>query len=248
MDKIIPQTLKENVFIYLDDLLVISNSFQKHLELLREVAQCLIRANLTIGLKKSQFCFKQLKYLGFIIGDGMLRTDPDKVKAIREIAIPKSPRHVRSFLGTPGWYRRFIKDFATIAAPLTDTLKKSKKFIMTPEAILSFEQLKQCLTSAPVLRHADFSKRFYIQCDVSEYGIGAVLYQLNANNEEHPIAFYSQKLNQNQKNYSVTEKECLAAVMAVKKFRHYIEMMPFTIVTDHASLKWLMTQRIFRAG
>lgn len=88
---------------------------------------------------------------------------------------------------------------------------------MTPEAIESFEELKRDLTSAPVLRHADFSKRFYIQCDASEYGIGAVLYQLSRENEEHPIAFYSQKLNSCQRNYTVTEKECLAAVMAVKK-------------------------------
>lgn len=241
MDKVIPQRLKENVFIYLDDLLIISDSFEKHINLLKDVAQCLNNANLTIGLKKSQFCFKQLKYLGFIIGGGMLKTDPEKIKAIKEIKIPKSPREVRSFLGTAGWYRRFIKDFSTISAPLTDTLKKSSKFVMTTEAISAFENLKKALMSAPVLKHADFSRRFYIQCDACDYGIGAVLYQLNNKNEEHPIAFYSQKLNTCQKNYSVTEKECLAAIMAVKKFRPYVEMMPFTIVTDHASLKWLMS-------
>ncbi|GBO99559.1 Retrovirus-related Pol polyprotein from transposon 17.6 [Eumeta japonica] len=241
MDKVVPQSLKENVFIYLDDLLVISDNFEKHLRILTEVAQCLKKANLTIGLEKSQFCFQELRYLGFIIGGGCLKTDPEKVKAIRDIRVPKTPREVRSFLGTAGWYRRFIKDFASIAAPLTDRLKKAKKFEMTSEAIKSFEKLKQALTSAPVLRHADFSKRFWIQCDACEYGIGAVLYQISNQNEEHPIAFYSQKLNACQRNYSVTEKECLAAVMAVKKFRPYIELMPFTIVTDHASLKWLMT-------
>lgn len=83
----------------------------------------------------------------------------------------------------------FIKDFATIAAPLTDTLKKTKKFKMNPEAIESFENLKKSLTSAPVLRHADFSKRFWIQCDACDYGIGAVLYQIDEHGEEHPIAF-----------------------------------------------------------
>ena len=127
MDKVIPQRLKENVFIYLDDLLIISNSFEKHLKILDEVADSLIKANLTIGLKKSQFCFQRLKYLGFIIGGGCLRTDPEKVKAILDIKVPKSPREIRSFLGTAGWYRRFIKDFASISAPLTDALKKNKK-------------------------------------------------------------------------------------------------------------------------
>lgn len=109
MGRVIPQRLKDNVFIYLD-----------------EFAQCLKEANLTIGLKKSQFCFRELKYLGFIIGNGVLRTDPDKVQAIKSIRIPKNPKEVRSFLGIAGWYRRFIKDFASISAPLTDTLKKAK--------------------------------------------------------------------------------------------------------------------------
>lgn len=99
MDKVIPQRLKDNVFIYLDDLLVISSTFEEHLNLLKEVANCLKEANLTIGLKKSQFCFQELKYLGFIIGGGMLKTDPVKVLAIK---LPKTTREVRSFLGTAG--------------------------------------------------------------------------------------------------------------------------------------------------
>lgn len=126
MDKVIPSKLKSNV-IYLDDLLIISDEFSTHLKLLEQVAECLKKANLTIGLKKSNFCFKEQKYLGFIIGGGGLKTDPEKVEAIQRNSIPTSPREVRSFLGTTGWYRRFIKDFSTISAPLTDTLKKGKK-------------------------------------------------------------------------------------------------------------------------
>lgn len=151
MDKVIPQRLKDNVFIYLDDLLVISSTFDKHILLLKEVANFLKKANLTIGLKKSQFCFQELRYLGFIIGGGVLKTDPEKIKAIKQIKLPKNTREVRSFLGTAGWYRRFIKDFASISAPLTDTLKKSKKFVITGEARESFENLKKALTTAPVL-------------------------------------------------------------------------------------------------
>ena len=120
-------------------------------------------------------------------------------------------------------------------------LKKTAKFTKTPETIRALEKFKIAITSVPVLWHADFSKRFFIQCIASDYGIIAVLYQLNDRDEEHPIAFYSEKLNNCQRNYTVTEKECLAAVMAVKKFRPYVEMMPFTIITDHASLKWLMS-------
>lgn len=241
MDKVIPARLKSNVFIYLDDLLIIANDFHTHIKILSEVADCLEKANLTIGLKKSLFCFRELRYLGFIIGNGTLKTDPEKVIAIQKIPLPKSPREVRSFLGTAGWYRRFIKDFASISAALTDTLKKGKRFELTEKAKESFHMLKLALTSAPVLRHPDFTREFYIQCDASEFGIGAVLFQKNRDGDENPIAYYSQKLNSCQKNYSVTEKECLAAVLAVKRFRPYVEMMKFTIITDHASLKWLMS-------
>lgn len=241
MDKVIPSRLKSNVFIYLDDLLIIADDFQTHLRILGEVADCLNRANLTIGIRKSLFCFKELRYLGFIIGGGMLKTDPEKVSAIQGIKLPKSPREVRSFLGTAGWYRRFIKDFASISSPLTDTLRKGQKFSLTPRAIEAFDRLKYCLTTAPVLRHPDFSREFFIQCDASDYGVGAVLFQKTESGEENPIAFYSQKLNACQRNYSVTEKECLSAVLAIKRFRPYVELMKFTVITDHASLKWLMS-------
>ena len=244
MDRVIPQSLKSHVFVYLDDLLIVAPDFDTHCRILAEVAECLRKANLTIGLSKSHFCFKELKYLGFVVGGGRLRTDPDKIEAISKIKVPRSAKEIRSFLGTAGWYRRFVKNFATLAAPISDCLKKkSTKFEITPEAVAAIENLKICLTTAPVLVHPDFSKRFFIQCDASANGVGAVLYQLDEENQERPIAFFSQKLNQCQKNYSVTKKECLAAVLAIKRFRPYVEMMPFTVVTDHASLKWLMNLR-----
>lgn len=241
MDKVIPARLKSNVFIYLDDLLIIADDYEKHLKLLDQVAECFQKANLTIGLGKSMFCFKELKYLGFVVGGGMLKTDPDKVAAIQNIRIPRSLREVRSFLGTVGWYRRFIKNFASVSAALTDTLKKNEKFVMNPEAREAFDNLKYALTTAPILIHPDFRKQFFIQCDASDVGIDAVLLQKGLEGDETPIAFYSQKLNSCQRNYSVTEKECLATVTAIKRFRPYVEMMKFTVITDHASLKWLMS-------
>lgn len=237
MDKVIPSRLKANVFVYLDDLLIINADFDTHMITLEKVAECLQNANLTIGRAKSLFCFKELRYLGFIIGGGMLKTDPDKIAAIQKIRLSRSTREVRSFLGTAGWYRKFIRNFAGRSAALTDTLKKNEKFIMTPAAIESFENLKHDLTTAPVLRHPDFSKRLFIQCDASDVGIGAVLFQKGDGDSEHPIAFYSQKLSNCQKKYTVTEKECLSAVMAIKRFRPYVELMKFTVITDHASLK-----------
>lgn len=142
-----------------------------------------------------------------------------------------------------GWYRRFIKDFAAVAAPLSDCLKNPKSFKLTPEAEKSFEELKARLTTAPVLVHADFSKPFIIACDASTEGIGGVLSQLDDEGNERPIYFFSQKLSPRQKAYSITELECLAAVASVKKFKAFVEGQPFKIITDHASLKWLMQQK-----
>lgn len=172
-----------------------------------------------------------------------MKPDPSKVEAIRKIPVPKNVREVRSFIGVAGWYRRFIRNFSELTAPLTNLIKKDKKFVISKEALDSFHNVKYALTRAPVLVHPDFKRHFFIQCDASNVGIGAVLFQKDDSGNERPIAFFSQKLNSAQSNYSVTEKECLAAIMAVKRFRPYVELMPFTIITDHASLKWLMSLR-----
>lgn len=243
MDLVIPAELKERVFVYLDDLLVFSRSFEEHLVLLERVAKCIRLSGLTINLEKSRFCMKQVNYLGFLIGNGVIQTTDEKVSAIKSFSIPKTPKEVRRFLGLANYYRKFVKDFSTLSAPLSDLLKKNKKFEMTDSALKSLEQLKEALCSAPVLVHPNYSKPFIVQCDASSTGIGAVLCQLDDEGVERPIYYHSQKLNKAQRNYSVTELECLAAVSAVKKFRPYIEMLPFKIITDHASLRWLMGQR-----
>ena len=150
MDKVIPAKLKMNVFTYLDDLLIIAPDFDTHLEALREVAKCLQAANLTIGLKKSNFCFQELRYLGYIVGGGRLRTDPEKIVAIQNLKMPTSVKEVRSFLGTAGWYRRFIKNYAMISAPISDCLKKRPTFIFPSEAEEAVKELKRALTTAPL--------------------------------------------------------------------------------------------------
>lgn len=239
MDKVLPHELKESIFVYLDDLLVISPDFPTHIQQLRLVAQRLKDAGLTINVTKSNFCFKQVNYLGYIVGEGCLKTDPQKTDAISNYPIPKSKKQVRGFLGLAGWYRRFISNFASLAAPMSDTLK-GDKFIFTEEALVSFQKLKEVLTSPPVLAQPDFSKKFSIQCDASDVGLGAVLFQENSEGNEQPIYFYSAKLTSAERNYSVTERECLAVVKAVQKFRPYVEGYEFDIITDHSSLTWLM--------
>lgn len=243
MDRVIPSALRDFVFVYMDDLLVVSKDFDTHLSRLQSVAKCLRDANLTINVGKSKFCMKEIKYLGHIVGNGCIKPDPGKVDAITNFPVPRTVRQVRSFLGMCGWYHRYISGFATLAAPMTDLLAKHSRFVWTADAQTAFDQLKGCLTTAPVLCHPDFSRPFVIQCDASKSGVGGVLYQIDDNGEEHPIAFMSKKLNAAQRNYCVTEQECLAAILSLKKFRGYVEGMQFKIVTDHASLKWLMSQK-----
>lgn len=242
MDKVIPHQLHDRVFVYLDDLLIISATLEEHLALLAEVASRLKAANLTINVEKSKFCLTSTRYLGYVVGGGRLQVDPEKVDAITSFPIPKTARHVRRFLGMSGWYSRFIPNYSTLAAPLTDLLGK-KKFSWSSSCQDAFQNIKDNLTTAPVLKHADFSKTFYVQCDASKSGVGSVLFQKDDSGYDHPIAFFSKKLNRSQRNYTVTELECYAAVLSVKKFRPFLEGYDFVIITDHSSLQWLMQQR-----
>lgn len=242
MDKVVPATLRSEVFVYLDDLLIVSDTFERHLSVLREVAKQIRAAGLTINVEKSKFCVTEVRYLGHLIGNGVIQTDPEKISAIVDFPVPRSVRQIRRFLGMSGWYRKFIRNYASVTAPLTNLLKANRKFSWNEEAQKSFEELKTILTTAPVLHSPDFTKPFYIHCDASNTGIGSVLVQKTAEGEEFPIAFMSKKLNQAQRNYSVTEQECLAAMLSIKKFRAYVEGHEFTVITDHASLKWLMSQ------
>lgn len=243
MDQVIPSHLRDHIFVYIDDLLVVSTDLDTHLERLRAVAENLRDANLTINVSKSKFLMKSIRYLGHIVGGGTIRADPGRVSAIVDYPAPATTRQIRSFLGLAGWYQRYIANYSTIVSPITDLLRGKGRFSWTTEAQEAFDELKTMMTTAPVLRHPDFSRPFTIQCDASQVGIGSVLFQNDDEGNEHPIAFMSKKLNAAQRNYSVTELECLAAVTAIKRFRGYVEGMKFKVITDHASLKWLMSQR-----
>lgn len=243
MDRVIPSHLRDHVFVYIDDLLVVSNDLDTHFSRLRVVAESLKRANLTINVAKSKFLMRSIRYLGHIVGAGTIRPDPERVRAIEEYPPPSTIKQIRRFLGMAGWYMRYIANYAAITAPITDLLAGKKSFHWTETAQKAFDEVKRRLSTAPVLTHPDFRRPFFIQCDASQSGIGSVLFQAADDGNDRPIAFMSRKLKAAERNYSVTELECLAAVCSVKRFRGYVEGMQFTIITDHASLKWLMGQR-----
>lgn len=239
VDRVIGCDLEPYVFVYLDDIIVATESFEKHFEILEKLSGRISMAGLTISVTKSRFCMKSLKYLGYVISEKGISPDPDKISAITEYVVPKTVKDVRRLIGLAGWYRRFIQHFATITAPITALLKKNiKKLEWTPEADEAFAKIKVALTSAPILANPDYDKPFIIQSDASDMGMGAILVQ-GEGEDEKVIAYFSQKLSSAQRKYQTTERECLAVILAVEKFRPYIEGARFTVITDHASLLWL---------
>lgn len=182
---------------------------------------------------------RRLVFLGYVIDENGIQADPERIRPIVEFPQPKTVKDVRRLIGMASWYRRFINNFSTITAPISELIRKSKeKFVWSDEADEAFERLKIELVSAPILATPDFDQPFQIECDASDLGIGGVLTQ-SQNGERRVIAYMSSKLTATQRKYQVTERECLAVISAMEKFRPYIEGVHFTVLTDHASLQWL---------
>lgn len=241
MDNVLGPDLDPYIFVYLDDVIIATPTFDKHVECLKIVFDRLRKANLTINIDKCKFCLPSLKYLGFVVDKRGLRTDPEKVEAMLKYPKPKTYTEVKRFLGLCSWYRRFVKDFSTVVAPLNSLLKgkkKSQNIVWTEEASAAFQAIKEALVSAPILASPDFEKPFAIQADASNVGVGAVLTQI-VDEKECVVAYASRTLTESEQKFTVTEKELLAVVFALEKFRCYVEGQHFTVVTDHASLRWL---------
>ncbi|KZR98202.1 Uncharacterized protein APZ42_006494, partial [Daphnia magna] len=191
----------------------------------------------------------EIKALGHVIGGLGIRPDPDKINAVVNFPFPSSfnksgekLKCVRSFVGLCSYYRRFIPQFAQSVKPLTDMFKKGGCFAWEATQKASFFALKQALARAAILAYPDFSRPFEIHPDFCDYCLGAVLLQ-RVDNVERPLAYASRLLSKREGNYSITEKECLALVWAVKKFRSYIWGMETLVVTDHHALCWLLTKK-----
>lgn len=241
MDSILGPELEPFVFCYLDDIIIVTKDLTKHFEMLREVYERIKKAGLTINIDKCQFCRDSLSYLGFVVDQYGLRTDPKKVESILETPIPTTTTEVRRLIGILTWYRRFIQDFSSISEPITALIKGRKKGLpikWTDEAQKAFDLLKERLVSAPILASPRWDEKFYIQTDASDVGLGAVLFQ-KSGEDELPISYASRKLTKAERKYSVTERECLAVLFGVEKFRGYVVGSELTIITDHASLCWL---------
>ncbi|CAB0033381.1 unnamed protein product [Trichogramma brassicae] len=238
MDKLFCSKVEKHVFAYLDDIILVTETFEQHMVWLERVIRTLIDAKLVVNRDKCEFCCQSVKFLGYVLDSSGLRVDSDRVRPIYEYPAPKNVKQVRRLLGMVGWYSRFIKNEAEIKVPLSKLLRKDVTFVWGPEQEKAFEALKRCLSEAPVLVRPDFSKEFAIQTDASDYAVGAVLTQ-EYEDGEHPVYYVSRVLSRAEQRYTTTEKECLAVIWAIEKFRPYVEGSRFKVVTDHRALTWL---------
>jgi hypothetical protein len=239
MNTVFECLLRKGVLVFMDDILVYSPTLQQHLQTLREVFTILRHQQLTLKRSKCTFAQQNLEYLGHVIGTAGVATDSAKVAAVQSWPQPRSLKELRGFLGLTGYYRKFIKHYGMISRPLTQLLRKGATFQWTPTTETAFRTLKDALVNAPVLALPDFAHSFVLETDACQYGVGAVLMQSN-----HPIAYLSKALSPRNQALSTYEKECLAILMAIDKWRSYLQHQEFTIRTDQKSLLHLTEQRL----
>lgn len=223
---------------YIDDIVVTSTTWKEHLEDLQEVLERLQKAGLTVKESKCTFAKATVSFLGHNVGRGTITPQASKLKALRDYPRPQTKKELRSFLGFIGYYRRFVPEFASKSALLSDATAKDRqdKVEWSQGMIDEFELLKQTLLDASALHSFDPEKMTRLHTDASDRGLGAVLLQVDREGNEFPIAYYSKKLLPRQTRYSVSEKECLALVEAIRHFESYLLGGTFEVITDHKAL------------
>ncbi|KAJ3688355.1 hypothetical protein LUZ61_017519 [Rhynchospora tenuis] len=238
MNNLFKPYIRKFILVFFDDILIYSTSLHDHVHHVELTLQILTDNNLFAKQSKCEFGLSQIEYLGHIISSQGVATDPKKIQSMVDWPVPKTIKELRGFLGLTGYYRKFVQRYGLISKPLTDLTKKNA-FGWNSQAQLAFEKLKTAMTTAPVLALPDFTQQFTIETDASALGMGAVLMQ-----NKRPIAYFSKSLGLKNQSLSTYEKELLALLSAVKKWRHYLLGAPFVIRTDQISLKHLLEQRV----
>jgi hypothetical protein len=231
--------LRKCALAFFDDILIYSKTYADHLQHLEKVLNLLNTNQWKVKLSKCEFARQSIQYLGHVISATGVATDDSKISAVRDWPIPVDVKQLRSFLGLAGYYRKYVRNYASISSPMTHLLRKQVPFEWTSDTQLAFDTLKQALISAPVLSLPNFSCLFVVETDASDTGIGAVLLQ-----NEHPLALVSKALGPRNRGLSTYEKEYMAILLAVEQWRSYLQHAEFLIRTDRASLSHLNDQRL----
>ncbi|CAN6567745.1 unnamed protein product [Malus baccata var. baccata] len=242
MMSIFSDYVEKIIEVFMDDFSVFGDSFDGCLHNLSLILKRCVETNLVLNWEKCHFMVKQGIVLGHIISEKGMEVHKSKIDLVRHLPSPTSVREVRCFLGHAGFYRRFITDFSKVSQPLCRLLQKDVAFDFNKECTASFKQLKELLTTALIIVPPDWSLPFELMCDASDYALGAVLGQ-RKDKRPHVIYYASRTLNDAQLNYSTTEKELLAVVFALDKFRSYLIGTKVIVFTDHATLKYLLSKK-----
>src|SRR3954470_24330625 len=235
--------LDKSVIVYIDDILIFSKTDTEHCEHIRQVLTLLRQHKLYGKISKCEFFKPSVSYLGHIISDQGIATDPEKIEAIQAWPVPKSLKELQSFLGICNYYRRFVPHYSSIAAPLTQLTHKDIPYTWATQTQAAFDTLRTALTRTPILCIPDPALPFVITTDASGFAVGAVLQQDQGHGLQ-PVAFTSRKMNPAERNYSAYEQELLAVVHAFQKWRVYLQGRPFTLYTDHATLHHFQSQTL----
>ena len=225
--------------LYVDDIICFSKTVEEHITRLDEILSRIREAGLKLSPGKCKLFQREVAFLGHIVSESGISTDPEKVKAVKEWPVPRNVHELRSFLGTASYYRKFCKSFCDIARPLHKLTERQNGFLWTAECDQAFNQLKCVLTSSPILGYPRNDSEFLLDCDCSGYGMGAVLSQ-KQDGVERVISYFSKSLTKAERNYCVTRRELLAVMTAIKHYHHYLFGTKFTIRTDHSALRWLL--------
>jgi RNase H-like domain found in reverse transcriptase/Reverse transcriptase (RNA-dependent DNA polymerase)/Integrase zinc binding domain/Chromo (CHRromatin Organisation MOdifier) domain/Retroviral aspartyl protease len=239
MHSLFGQRIGKHVMVYLDDIIVFSKSADEHLQHLEDTLSVLQEHDFKAKLSKCQFNKPELKFLGHVVGRHGLKVDPEKVATVQKWPQPSNTKELRRFLGLSNYFRRFIKDYSSIAAPLTRLTGSQSKFEWTLACQEAFEMIKFALTNAPVLALPNPTRPYVVWSDASIVGSGAVLIQ-----DEKPVAYTSRKFSPAEAAFSTTDQECLGIVTALKDWRCYLEgAVGLDVYTDHHPLTYLQSQK-----
>ncbi|KAI2661215.1 Transposon Tf2-9 polyprotein [Labeo rohita] len=248
INEVFRDMLNRWVIVYIDDILIYSDSYSEHVQHVRAVLQRLVQHQLYAKQEKCEFHQQSISFLGYIISPEGVAMDESKVTAVRDWPRPKTLKELQGFLGFSNFYRRFIRNFSSVASPLTSMIKKGDtRLSWSPIATQAFEELRRRFTTAPILHHPDPSRPFLVEVNASSTGVGAVLSQRQGLPPKTvPCAFFSHKLSPAERNYDVGNRELLAIKLALEEWRHWLEgaRHPFTILTDHRNLEYLRSAKV----
>src|SRR6185369_10695319 len=248
MNDVLRPVLGKIAVVYLDDIIIFTKgSLQRHVQDVERVFQLLSEAVLQIKIEKCEFFKRKIKFLGHEISKEGIHTDPEKVSAMKNLPSPKNLRDIQSVMGLFQYYKAFVPEFARIAAPIYTAMKKGA-FIWEEPQEQAFNTLKQKMITAPVLAHPDYDKEFILYTDASYDGLGFILAQIGEDGKEHPIQYGGRKLKPSERNYTITDLECLGIVWGVRKTRQFTGQNKFTLITDHKALETLRKQELPTIG